>query len=674
MAIKQIDHFVPKKSVNANQAPTSDKLVIGELAVNAANGTERIYMMNASSGIIPFSSDEIIKKYVDEGDEKVRQYVDDSNAVVIDSIINTVLMDMTAAKGYDVSNPTLISAYGSKESLNMVLKHYKMGLFKDGKLVKEMAPCRLTKAKDGSDINIDGTDGDVMIYTDTSIYRDRCNVSGVTIPDSTATTHNMIGLGLIKHQFGGKQAKEMKPFAFAPHYASIGSDNAYHCCYNKTMTGSGGSPFAMYTSNFIGANGAQGGYPRMYQSAATSMQLSRRKGDGYIGIFYEFYEMWMIAMYLELGSLYFTSRDSFGEGCTYSTPSKASWYGDVTQDGTSGIRIIMDSTGDNDHYSALMDYNYRIGQAVGSTDDGKIRPIMGILGYNYYNFTEQLEAQRLVDAVVRDGLTDKVDGVTLLEYTEDGTLREVSGVNVSNGEGMEVDKKYYTVRNVPKCQGISDGVMTCVVNSFVKTTFAENVYHGQTNVGGKTVIFKFSHPMYRGLTLFDGAFTQIEGIHHVMGNYGGTRKGSIMAVKDFTDMKYDPSSFKSADYSVKTDVADEDIPWLSGYTKVGEYTSGNSGWVKNTNYDVSLYCHTECGGAANRSNYECGYVWRYGSSWGGANTTDGYPNDGYKNVNASVVGCDAFNGALGRTLYANRAVAHGYDFYAGGFALGTPLV
>ena len=107
--------------------------------------------------------------------------------------------------------------------------------------------------------------------------------------------------------------------------------------------------------------------------------------------------------------------------------------------------------------------------------------------------------------------------------------------------------------------------------------------------------------------------------------------------------------------------------------KAGEYDASNSGWVKNTNYDVSLYCATECGDKiASATSYECGYVWRYGSSWGGDNTTDGYPNDGYKNVNASVVGCYAHLDVLGRTLDAGDAVAYGFDAYAGGFALGNP--
>lgn len=647
----KVNHITHKKSKVASKAPNVGDILDGEIAVNYAKDTERMYIKNASDEIIPFSSDHIIKDYVDK-----------SNSVIIDGIINTVLMDRTMAKGYDVSGPTLSNVYGSKESLNMVLKHYKMGLFKNGALVKECAPCRITKAVDGSDINIDGSEGDIMLYIDTPIYRDRCNVSGVTVPNSTATTHNMIGLGLMPHQIGWKNAKKMNPFAFTPGYVQF-DGHEYRSCYNTTYKGSGGSPQALFTTNFIGANGAQGGYPVMYQSSVYSMQRSRAKGSEYQGIFYEFYEMWLIAMYLELGSLYFTGIDSFGAGCTRNTPNASNWI----SGGSSGIRIKDGKGEGTDDYSALMDGSYKIGES-----GGNMYPIMGLVGTNYYNFEEALESQRFVDALVKSNLTDKVDGVTVLEYDKNGDIKVSADVDVASGSGMTVDKKYYIIRNVPNCQGIGDGVMTYVLNVFVKTSFNANVYHGDVNVGNKEVIFKFSYPTYRGLELFSGAFTQIEGIHHIMGNYKGVRKGSIWYAKDYTDIKYDPRNYKPTDYSVLTSTLDEDIPYIKGFVKAGEYDASNSGWVKNSNYDVSLYCATECGGDASATSYECGYVWRYGSSWGGDNTTGGYPNDGYKNVNASVVGRSANSDGLGRTLSAGSAVAAGSDAYAGGFALGNP--
>ena len=634
----KVNHIAHKKSNVPDKAPNAKDIVNGEIAVNYAKNTERMYIKNASGKIIPFSADHI----------------------KIDSILNTVLMDRTMGRGYDVSNPTLANVYGSKEALNMVLKHYKMGLFKDGALVKECAPCRITKAVDGSDINIDGSEGDIMLYTDVPIYRDRCRVSGVTVPNSTATTHNMIGLGMMPHQIGWKDAKKMNPFAFTPGYVQLDREaNEYRSCYNTNYNGSGGFPAAMYKTNFIGANGAQGGYPVTNQSAIDNMQRSRNKRKGYQGIFYEFYEMWLIAMYLELGSLRFTDINSFGKGCTEYTPDASNWI----SGGTSGVRIKDVKGNGTDDYTSLMSNYFKIGSS-----GGILLPLNGLLGDNCYNFEEALESQRFVDALVKSNLADKVDGKTVLEYDDDvkkkGYVKvSKADVNLSTGENMDEGKKYYIIRNVPNCQGIGDGVMTYVLNVFVKTSFNDNVYYNSVDVGGKTVIFKFSYPTYRGLELFSGAFTQIEGINHIIGDYGGKMKGSIWYAKDYTDIKYDPTNYKPTDAEV---LIYKDIPYIKGFVNGGEYDPYNYGWVKNANYDVSLYCATECeedsyGSGVNATSYECGYVWR-----------DRSVRSGYKKVRASTVGCSAFNFELGRTLGANIGVADGSNSCAGGFSIGNP--
>ena len=614
-----VKHIKHKNSDVADKAPNAEVISNGEIAVNYADDTERMYIKNASGKIIPFSSDHII----------------------IDSVLNTVLMDRTMGKGYNVSNPTLANVYGSKEALNMVLKHYKMGLFKNGALVKECAPCRITKAVDGSDINIDGSEGDIMLYTDVPIYRDRCRVSGVTVPNSSATTHNMIGLGLMPHQIGWKDAKKMNPFAFTPGYVQLDRKaKVYRSCYNTSFSGSTSvlspdeSPF---TTNIIGANGGQWGYPVMGQSAVDNMKYSRNKGPKYQGIFYEFYEMWLIAMYLELGSLLFTDIDSFGRGCTYNTPDDSNWI----SGGLSGT-CIKDGNGEgiNDYgyFYNYMDY---------------------FLRDNYYNFEEALESQRFVDALVKSNLVDKVDGKTVLEYDDDvnkkGYVKVSENVDLVSGSGMTEGKKYYIIRDVPNCQGIGDGVMTYVLNVFVKTKFKNN---------HKDIIFKFSYPTYRGLELISGAQTQIEGINYVIGNYGGEEKGSIWYAKDYTDIKYDPTNYKPTDANVPID---EDIPYIKGFVNAGEREIANHGWVKNANYDVSLYCVTETEyiGGASATSYECGYIWDYE-----------YIQKGDKQVFALVVGCDAdeADAGPGRTLDASTPVGYArYSYgYAGGFSIGNP--
>ena len=494
-----------------------------------------------------------------------------------------------------------------------------------------------------------------MLYTDVPIYRDRCRVSGVTVPNSTATTHNMIGLGLMPHQIGWKDAKKMNPFAFTPGYVQF-DGKQYRSCYNTTYKGSGSviRPNDCYfTTNFIGENGALGGYPVMAQSAIDNMQRSRAKGSEYQGIFYEFYEMWLIAMYLELGSLYFTDIDSFGKGCTKNTPDASNWI----SGGLSGVRIKDGKGKGTDEYLSLYIY------------------INGLLRTNSYNFEEALESQRFVDALVKSNLTDKVDGKTVLEYDDknNGYIKVSENVDLASGSGMTDGKKYYIIRNVPNCQGIGDGVMTYVLNVFVKTNFKDDFYYDKYR--GKVVIFKFSYPTYRGLELFSGGQTHIEGINHVISrdNNGYYKKGSIWYAKDYTDIKYDPTNFESSkdpttrnytDIEVPIDTPDEKIPYIKGFVKGGEYDhsdlNDNGGWVKNANYDVSLYCATECGDRMTTEfHYECSYVLR-----------NNHAEEGYKDVSASVVGCGAFNEYPGRTLYGNFDVTYGG--FAGGFSIGNP--
>lgn len=625
----KVKHIIHKNSDVADKAPKATDIVNGEIAVNYAKNTERMYIKNASGKIIPFSADHII----------------------IDSVLNTVLMDRTMGKGYDVSGPTLANVYGSKEALNMVLKHYKMGLFKDGALVKECAPCRITKAVDGSEIKIDGSEGDIMLYTDVPIYRDRCRVSGVTVPNSTATTHNMIGLGLMPHQIGWKDAKKMNPFAFTPGYVQLDTTtNQYRSCYNTSFSGiaSAAPNSDISTTSLIGANGDLGGYPVMYQSAVDNMIYSRNKGPKYQGIFYEFYEMWLIAMYLELGSLYFTGTDSFGKGCTKNTPDASNWI----SGGSSGVRI-KDGKGDGtDDYTPLYDY------------------MAYLLGDNSCNFEEALESQRFVDALVKSNLVDKVDGKTVLEYDDknNGYVKVSDGVDVASGNGMTYGKKYYIIRNVPNCQGIGDGVMTYVLNVFFKAEFKDD--YSETNYKGKDIIFKFSYPTYRGLELLSGAVTQIEGINYVFGKFKDVNNGSkyvikesIWYAKDYTDIKYDPINHKHADYSVLTTTPDEDIPYIKGFVKAREYDAPLRGFINNANYDVSLYCVTECREDASLTEYECGWIWDISDI-----------QNGYKVVSASSVGCNVSQSEVGRTLHPNIDVANDYYAYdcAGGFSIGNP--
>ena len=55
----KVNHIAHKKSAVSNKAPKAGDLANGEIAVNYADDTERMYIKNASGKIIPFSSTSI---------------------------------------------------------------------------------------------------------------------------------------------------------------------------------------------------------------------------------------------------------------------------------------------------------------------------------------------------------------------------------------------------------------------------------------------------------------------------------------------------------------------------------------------------------------------------------------------------------------------------------------
>ena len=657
MSNKTVNHISHKKSVVVENGkpklPTKDQIVYGELAINYAKDVETISLKNNSDEIVTRSSDKIIEKKIAE-----------SNQLILDGLNGSIVMSMTTARAHDGISPTTQTYYGSKDALNAVLSHMKIGTFKKGKLIKECAPGRLTATRSGEPIAIDGTDGDVMLYTDTVLYRDRATIDGLNVSGSTATTHNVIGLGLVPHMIGKKEAKKFEPFAITPHYATNDvkldwdSQACPHSIYNPNLeTGNYKTPTPLFKETFK-ENGK--GYMLGYVGSFDSSYRARKKDGGYQGLYYEFYENWLIAMYLELGTMYFTAENLFGMGCTDYRPNDANWFNSEGSDGVSGLKRVH-SNGTHVGYESCK---------------GKIK---GLVGDSCYDFTESLESIRIMDAIVKSNLVDQIAPNKLFTYDADGNaVAADDNVDVTTGANMVPNKKYFTVRNVPNCQGLAYGVMTAVVNIFVKLTMNDD--------SGDSVIWKFSHPVYRGLELFSGMLTQLEGIYWVIGNtYDGSKNTSwqeFYYANSCDDLDYlsgcttdiDTNMSKNATTSAQTLSfgLDENIPlMLSGLTK-GYYTIGNpDGYASATNYNQSLYAHTAFGGG--KSTYECGYMWKYGSSWDGLHTPNGYPSSSNLSgrwVNASVAGCALYSGYYWRTLYAVASVRRGRDIYAGGFSHG----
>ena len=669
MPNKTVNYVSHKKSVVTEDGrpklPTSDQIVYGEIAINYAKDVETISLKNNSDEIVTFSSDKVIETKIAE-----------SNNLLLDGLNGSIVMSMTTARAHDGESPTTQAYYGSKDALNAVLSHMKIGTFKKGKLIKECAPGRITATRSGEPIAIDGTDGDVMLYTDTVMYRDRATIDGLTVSGSTATSHNVIGLGLVPHMIGTKEAKKFEPFAITPHYATKDvkldwdSQACPHSIYNPNLeTGNYRKPIAKFKETFK-ANGK--GYMPGFVSSFDSSYRARKKDGGYQGLYYEFYENWLIAMFLELGSMHFTADNLFGKGCNRYTPTDDYWFNAEGNDGVSGLKRVTSG-------GTLVGYGLCMDDSNKKNTLGMKNPIEALVGNKFFDFTESLESIRIMDAIVKANLVDQIAPNKLFTYDADGNaVAADSNVDVTTGANMVPNKKYFTVRNVPNCQGLADGVMTAVVNIFVKLTMNDD--------SGDSVIWKFSHPVYRGLELFSGMFTQLEGIYWVMGNtYDGSTNTSwqeFYYANSCDDLDYLSGCTTALDDTMSSGETTsaqtlscglgENIPlMLSGLTN-GYYTSGNpQGWAKATNYNLSLYAHTAFGGGA--STYECGHIWKDGASWSGLHAPNGYPNKSNMSgrwVNGSIAGCCLADTYAGRTFAANSSVRKGDERYAGGFSHG----
>ncbi len=642
--------------------PLPSEIEYGEIAINYKSDNETIAIKNSNDEIATFSSDTVRERE----NEVISSAINDLNDRVEDvEKIAAMSVTTTSTRNPQDSSPTYKMYSGDKEKLNSILSHFKMGWFDgDGKLVYECAKGRISKAVDGTDIPIDGTllgpngeSCDLLLYTDTNLYIDRCNVSGLTVEGSNGATQNVIGISTSPHQIHGKTAKKFEPFGFTPQVAKY-----------KTFNG-----------KQVGYSYYDGGRIQTSISSLDSSQRALNKGDNYMGLYYEFIEAWWIAMYLELGTMNAFTERLFGCGYGEYTPSLTNWFSKGYA-GTSG-GMYKDTNG-----------TVRLSTHWGVWDRR-----------NDISFPMMLEAQKILDDVVKYNMVDAVDSGLLMTYESSGnsnsgsvimasdytaTYTDESGNTISgsvtsptfdgiNFELMEEGKKYFTVHTPqdsngnPMCQGLKDGVMTAVVNVYYKWRHPFN---------GLTYIVKDSHPIYRGMSMIEGYFLQLTGLHRVMRKdiVGSTNSGNGYQhcrwyyCDSWRQVPRDVSVYQQGNgydyYSVIGDNADEiakeyTLSLLEGYNRTEESTPIGTKWVKEGDYDVSLFMPTK--GGASQTSYECAHTFSDPTTWGFNSPS----NHATISCNASLVGCSARNGDAGRSCPAFRALRHGDSLYAGGFAL-----
>ena len=565
----------------------------------------------------------------------------------------------------DVS-PEGQTAYGDKALIHKIGKHLRMGVVKDGKATY-LAPGRITMTEDGEAVAIDGSAGDVLCATDTDLWLMRATGT------KDGTDESVMGLSEGPCSWQGNAAKRIAKFGMTPGYtvnAKIGDDvrSQAHSVYGKDVKGSWSGVKGLFKTASPYAAAAGGGLPTSGVSGLASIQQAQNKNADaltarpYMGLHPDQYMVWIALMYAELGTLDSTQLARMGVGCTVQDIVTGGTFYDAAMSGNSGVKLIT-STGAASYYGlSAQSMKTAAGETAYNTE--------GLNG-SMYAFMEMLEPQRVMDAITRDGLTSKVGRQTTFFYFDASgkmlTVEKSSTFDVTTGTGMTAGVKYYQVRDVPGCEGLQDGVMTGVVNCYLLMMTADGVTlaNGTSMTGGKA-IFKFSHAMYRGMSIpMDGMFRHLSYMYRVMYGHGADKdmECALATTYNVEDVKA-VTSFTQAAWSGNTD---DTLPALDGLDLRTEKVTAKSGWVKKGDYSVSPFAMTATGGGSH--SHEAAYLWN-STSYGGSGDSNGKLAEGKKQINASVSGCSAGNGsASARTLRCNDGLGNGISNYAGAFAV-----
>ena len=693
-----------KRSSVAGKAPTADIMESGEAFVNLAKGTEHLYFKNAENEVIATKLGPLDKELDETSEYGVENQAIAKKYNELRKQLNSIAQVYSIygfARVNGDNSPAGTIFFGEDSNLKEITSHMNMGLTtKGGTLYKRCANCRLDVAVDGTELKIDGTDGDVMNFTNSELYFLKGTVAApADLNLGEGVELNLIALGMSPFTIYGANAKAFAPFALNPQYTVNckidGVDDVVcaHSIYNTAYAGSYSAPYDWFNETFKpNGNGYFNQYINSMQSIwyAQGKNADQKTNRPYMGGYYEFFEIFIALMFCELKSVYHQSLTSFGTGCTLSDPATdAASFGDKTMRGNSGVMYVQ--ANGTKTYSRLMS-TVKIANG-GSTSE---HPIGGLCGSGWYGFTEMLEPDRILNDIAKAGLISKIwDGVTadsancsvVFEYDEDGNMKvsDFTNEELATGANMVPNHKYYQVRSVPNTKGMADGAMTAVINIYVKMTFKDGTTVNNVDHTGGYAVYKLSHPVYRGMCLQDGMFSQMQGCHYVnyciegtTGENGVKEEDKYVTYFKCAENVDDIPAQQAASIEYFGDV-NKDLEMERGLTKVvqthGELTLAQKSnyyvWAKKADYNASLLCYTQ--GGASISTGECAFLWN-GGSWAngdtGHTTTNGLPTAGRKCVNSVVVGCASFrDDSSARSVYSDFAVSFDVDYCAGRFAL-----
>lgn len=552
------------------------------------------------------------------------------------------------------ASPDAEMTFGDKQLMHEVGAEWKLATVKDGVVTHVCAPGRLTLDENGEEVKIDGSDGDVML-----INRNANVINATKIIDGREM--NCLAIGKTAAKWYGVESKKMPAFGMTPCEtvnAKIEGDtrSQAHCVYNTTLNGMYGTA---YTSVLKASYINRGAGHASNASAVSSIQNAQNKNTDpltarpYMGWHHGTYEALLTTMFAEIGSVDHTDVKIFGSGVTSQNIS-ASQFNDDAISGVSGWKIIA-ATGET--Y-----YNHYLGaQAYVVSNDNNIPLAIG-LSTALYNPVQLLEGQRILDAIAKAGLIDKIGNkANIFYYDENGNAVCASdgSVNLDTGEGMEMLKFYFVVRDVPRCEGMKDGVMTAVVNRYVKTEIADGCQSTDKKVSfdGAIAILKVSIPVYRGFTLpYVGQFREMSYAYYTIHNIDGATHVDYRCTESMEDVQpltvFNQNAYQCA-YGTTP-------PMLVGLNKKKDYgvTDMRESYIKSSDYNMSQFCYKTVGSSLH--THECAYLWLYPSNFAG---------QGISQVHGSVVGCCAFISSVSaRSAYCGSHAGFG-DGCAGAFAV-----
>lgn len=599
---------------------------------------------------------------------KINQKVDENKALAESlrkkmSLFGDAFAGFARVSGDGDPKPSDEYIYGNRKLVQEIGKHMKLGTVKregnEAVLQHECAKGRITMASNGDAVAVDGTEGDLLIYTDIPLYLMKAN------EQLDGSEMSCLGVGVVPCYWQSHTAKELAPFAMSPFYtvvAKLESDerSCYHCIINDTVKGTFSQTNGLLKDVFRTDGG---GFPTHGQSGIMSMTNAQAKNADantnypYMGNYYEFYELWIMMMYAECGTLDITDLYCMGTGCTQQESVNESTWNNDRIAANSGVKIFS-ADGTVVNYGGLMNKNLKKG-----ADGTDAYNLDSLIGNPYSVFTKNGEALTVLDGITKGGLQAKVgNSGSIFHFDASGNLvcTDDGSIDLTTGTGMEAVKKYYVVRNVPNCQGIADGVMTAVVNCYVKMNIADGVYNKTIDLTGGYIIYKFSHSLYRGLSIpMEGMYLHLCGAYYTVSKENGKIVNKFYCAEKWQDLP------PLVDKTCYTDVANADNLDITRGLSYKKNVPGSTGWVGMADYGTSLLCFTALGGSSHKK--EVCFTWNNGTCWGQGK--DGYPEEGKFCVKGFTVGGNANSGTTSaRTVYCADAVS-GVGYYSGAFAV-----